>query len=230
MRSFSYKFLLKSLIAAILAYIIFYHFIMPVHNAIKFKHKNIFYNYKQYLWLFNDSIQKKLIMSDSLLSSSGAERSSDSYYDYILESNTYVGIWELKDLTQIYVSNIKFIFDPDLPAFNKVGVEIFNQDINALPTIVIKYELPFQNSLEANFIRPHDIKVIRDTVNCKAFYGKITKLSIGNKQNEQLALFDFKKISQTLIIFYKHESRLFIIWIVSEHTIDQDAIKIFNLK
>jgi len=76
----------------------------------------------------------------------------------------------------------------------------------------------------------NNLEIIRDTLNCKTFFGQLNNMSLSNFENEQLVFFDFSKKKETLITFYTKDSRFFLILITSKYELNKDCINLLKLK
>jgi hypothetical protein len=109
-------------------------------------------------------------------------------------------------------------------------IGILNEDIEGWPVISMKFKLPFNNFLSVNFNKNAPLDEIKNTDNCKAFFGSLNTMSLSNVENEHLVLFDFTKTPEALIAFYTIKSSFFVIIITSNHSLDESCINLLNLK
>ncbi|HNW69341.1 MAG TPA: hypothetical protein PKI01_02985 [Bacteroidales bacterium] len=221
----------KTFIISGIVALLFVFLIYPFFEIIYYKHKIVFGDSTRYSWLLNDSIKLDTTWSkDPKLSIAGRVRESDIYYNYNLANGIDLHVLEFPGLDKIKLKDIIFDYTGDFSRFKKRKIVIYNKDIKGWPEISIKFKLPFDNTLKVNLDVNSDWKNIKDTVNCKAFFGSLNKMSLANENGEQLVLFDFQPVPKAIITFYKTNFSFYVIIITSDRDLDENGIKVLKLK
>lgn len=70
---------------------------------------------------------------------------------------------------------------------------------------------------------------VKTSKNVIAFYGNADYMSLGDLFGNQLVLYDFTRISKVIIVFYKVESKFYIILIDSEGILKEEDLNILDL-
>ncbi|MBP8041768.1 MAG: hypothetical protein KAZ36_07685 [Bacteroidales bacterium] len=221
----------KIIISGIIALLLFVIIIYPFFESIYYKHKIVFGDSNRYSWLLNDSVKLDTTWSkDPKISIAGRIRESDIYYSYNLANGIDLHILEFTGLDKIELKDIVFDYNGDFSQFKKRKIVIFNKDIQGWPEISIKYKLPFENTLKVYLDVNTEWKNLKDTINCKAFFGSLNKMSLANENGEQLVLFDFGQVPKALITFYKTNFSFYAIIITSDCDLGENCINYLNLK
>lgn len=184
-------------------------------------------NPQRYLWIFNDSVKNEVNNHYS----TGDIRDNDIHY-YYKYHNTFITIFEFKELSFIKLNEVPFKLNADFSKFenNFIG-ETFNVNLHTLPEISVYFKLPFNNSFCINLDNKSRIDKVIEGKNYRGFFGDISKMSFSNAQGDNLVLFNYKrKITSTLLLIYKHEGRFIVILINSENKFNDSVINILNLK
>jgi len=221
----------RIIISGIITLVLFGFLIYPIFESINYKHKVVFGDFNRYSWLLNDSVKLDTTWSkDPRISISGVIRESDTYYTYNLANGVDLHVLEFTGLDKIKLKDIIFDYAGDFSRFKKRRIVIFNEDIKGWPVISIKNKLPFDNVLKVFLDVNSEWKNIKDTLNCKAFFGSLNKMSLANENSEQLVLFDFAQVPKALITFYKTNFSFYIIIITSDRYLDENCINLLKLK
>ena len=204
------------------------YYLFGLTYAICYKHKTVFNNYKQYLWLFNDSIQNKIDTAFCI----GSVRGSDSYYSYLFKDKQYcISIWEINDLSLLQLNTVRFVQNINIDNLDFNKGERFNLDVLPFPKITVQFKLPFQNHLTVNINERSVIEKPIESTNYRGFFGKINKMSFSSNEGEHLILFDYGNTEQsTLFLMYKKNNRSYVILINSEKKFDESVINLLNLE
>lgn len=215
----------KLILSGIIAVIVVY-FGYTCGIALIYMHHTKFNNYRQYLWLFNKSVQKDV---DTFLCD-GNERRSDDFYIYKL-NNIHVIIWEFKNLNIFDLSQVSINQNINLDSLKFNSGEKFNKNSQPLPLITVKFKLPFEDFFKVNLNQFSKIIKPFNSKNYTGFYGVINKMSFSNNKGEHLILFDYGDTNRkTLFVLYKgHNQSLYAILINSDTPFDERIIKILNL-
>lgn len=216
----------KALIISGIIAIVIVYFGYTIFIAMIYKHRTEFNNYQRYLWVFNDSVKKDI----DTLACVGNVRESDTYYTYKLK-DIYVAIWEFKDLNLIDLNKTSINQNINLDKLKFDSGEELNKNLQPLPSITVRFKLPFNDFLNINLNDDSKITENIESNNYKGFYGDINKMSFSDKKGEHLILFDYGFSQQlTLFLLYKGHKSFYVIMINSEKPFDESIINILNLK
>lgn len=217
-------------ISGLMSIVVYQVIIKPIIEIHKYKYNTVF-NDQKYLWLFNDSVNlEHLPYHDSLLASTGRIRESDQNYFLVLEDHIYVEVFEFEELNEMELEEINFNIYGRFPPFENESIVTLNDDLGKeVPVVSIKNILPFNNTLEVGFSKKSKMQKIEDSSHYFAYCGKLEKMLLSNDYGNPLVLFDFSKVSSTLIVFYKTDLQFLIIVVTSENEIIDDGyINLFD--
>ncbi len=224
-----YKKITIFIIAGIATIGLYLSLFQPFVQIVKYKHRTVWDDDQRYLWMLSNEAKLDTTFGNNLnLAVVGNVRESDKYFTYNLVGSTTIHILEFTELKNTKISEVNFSSVSDFNSFVKKGVGIFNEDLEGWPVIAIKYKLPFDKTLNVNFDRFAQLNEIRNSNNCKAFFGSIANMSLGNSEGEELVLFDFTKSPKVLISFLNARSRFFIVIITSD-SLEESYINLLNL-
>jgi hypothetical protein len=216
------RIILSGVISAIVIY-----FAYTIFITFKYSHSAELFNSGRYIWMFNDSVQRNIDSTYCF----GEVRESDILYSYNISQKYFVSIWEFKEIKVRDVQAIPFI--PNVQLDNLVWTTSERLHINYYAANTVKSKLPFGDFITVNFNKKTKVEKQITGKNLKGFYGTIDKLSLQNREGENLILFDYQgQIRPTLFLLYKLHSSFFIITVNSHPNIqfDDSIIKILNLE
>jgi len=201
------------------------YFLYSIFIITKNRHHVEITNYRPYLWILNDSIKNEV----DTIHFSGYIRKRDILYEYIIDNQYYISIWDFKDLKGISLNEITINPYVDLSYVDIVPREVLDAKEN--PEINIELGFSFNGSINLNI--DNNSKIIKsiDTPNYKGFYGVVNKLSLSNVKGKHLILFDYTKENEpTVFLFYKSNKGFYMILINSKNIpFDESIINLLNL-
>ena len=182
--------LINLIISGILAFGVYFVIIRPIVATMKYHYTAIFDDYRHYAWILNDTVE-----FDTLFSGIGQVRKTDNHYSYLIKDRVFIEIFEYTDLNNIKLNEINFGIQRKFPLFKNIEGTVLNSELGKeAPVISIKDELPFRNTLNVSFNKNAPLTLIRDSLNCRAYFGSLNKMLLSNANNDPLVLFDFSKV------------------------------------
>lgn len=211
------KIIISGIISLILTYVAYSIFV-----AIVYHHSTEWNNRERYLWLFNDSVKADLDPRYAV----GDVRDSDILYYYLYKRNYYIKVWEFKKVS------IKQL--DDIPINQNVLMNRYKltsgEELHGIPEIYVKFKIPFHDFISINLNEKSKILQNFQGENYRGFFGDINKMSLQNREGENLIMFDYKdKIEPTLFLLYQKSERFFVLVVNSKNPFDESIIGIFNL-
>jgi hypothetical protein len=208
--------------------------LIPFLFAFRSCHHVDFKNYKDYTWLFEESIIKNI---DSVFFVR-CIRKSDNLYMYNLRNvktndtihqDYQVLIWEIKPLQELDLHESRFNENVNLSECIVFPGEVLNS--KSTPQIKVKFKLNFNNTLNIDLNENSKIKKNIESTDYKGFYGEINKLSLSNNEGENIIVIDngIENI-YSLFLLYKHHGRFFLIDLTSDKEFSETRIDLLNLK
>lgn len=201
------------------------YLIYSVFIIAKYKHRTEMFNYKPYLWIFNDSVKSQVDTNRFV----GSVRERDILYQYILENKYYVSIWEFKDLSEVKLNEVSISDKVNLGSVNIIPREVINA--KASPEINIELGFSFNHSVSLNIDKHSEIIKTIETTAYKGFYGLVNKLSLSNEKGKHLIVFDYPGGNEpTLFLLYKTSAGFYVVFINSKNVpFDESILKLLNL-
>jgi len=218
------------LITAVVGY-----FLISFVFAFRYCHRIKFIDYHERLSYFQDTVKchvdtfvctSNIRESDALFWYSLYNKSKTKYlYDFQYN----VLFWEFYDLNSIDLKSVFFNENVNLDDVKFDSGEDLNP--KSTPHLLVRFKMPFDNSMIININDKSKITKWIDAGNYKGFIGKINKFSLSNNRKEHLALVDNDLTQvQSMVLIYKNQSRLCLIYVFSDYDFDENVIKLFKLK
>ncbi len=195
-----------------------------VFNAVRYGYIPNRRTYKDYLWIFKDSIIPDL---DTNFCYSYI-RKEDVYNNFHYKEDYNIIVWEFKDFSNLKLDSIKIYEKTNLDDLQiRSGVTLNSgSDLE----IAIKWGLAFNNSLRVNLDKYSTVDRYILSNNYKGFYGSINNMTLSNKKNEhQILLNNTNGKTPTLFLLYTGHSSFYIIMINSAEAFDEQILNILNL-
>lgn len=218
---------IKLIISGILAILFYFYIIGPIIETVGSGYTASF-NDTTFSYLLSDSVElKHNPYHKNLVFSTGRLRETDQTYFIVTNNNIFIEVFEYYDLDDIDLDEIKFSRYKNFPTFEK-GIS-FNDDLGKeVPVVTVKNKIHFNDYLEVGLDKFANLNKITGN-NFIAFEGDPIKMSLNNKEGEAMAMFDFSKVTNTLLILYKKDFRFLLIIVTSEdYIIDKNYLKLFK--
>jgi hypothetical protein len=181
--------------------------------------------YKQYMWIFKDSIKKDL---DSNYHFSWVKK-RDIYNNFNYRGKFNIMVWEFKDQT-----NPEFVLLQNADLYNvrfRSGVVL--NDEGALE-INIKPVYAFNDTIKIFLDEYSTIESEVKGSNFSGFFGHINNMSLSNEKDEHQIIFDYTGgKTLTLFLVYKRYGSFYLIMINSINPamqFDESILKIMNFE
>lgn len=195
------------------------------YGVIRYSHSIDWQTYKQYMWIFKDSI--KTDINPNFCYSYVKKRDVYNNFDYKDTHNIIV--WEFKDMFNATLEKSTINQNVDLGNVKFESGEILN--MNSDLEFNINYGFVFNSAINVNLDEYSKIQRSFKRANYKGFYGSINRMSFSNEKGEHQILSDFTKgPTPTIFLFYKGHQSFYIIMINSKNLFDENIIKILNLE
>lgn len=209
------------------------------------------FNYKPYLWIFNDSVKSQVdtvffvgaiserdILYKYILnvknqadtvSFVGGNRGTDILDKYMQRKRYTVSIWEFKDLSKIKLDEVSINSNRDLGEVSIMPYELIGK--NEIPEITVELGFSFNHSVSLNIDKHSEIIKTIETPAYKGFYGLVNKLSLSNEKGKHLIVFDYPGGNEpTLFLLYKTSAGFYVVFINSRNVpFDESILKLLNL-
>jgi hypothetical protein len=213
------KIIVYSAISLVICY--FVYFLMGI---LIFSHSHDRKTYKQYMWLFKDSVKNDI---DTNFSYSYFKK-RDIYNNIHYKRINHIIIWEFKDLSSADLNKIAINQNVNLDNIKFWSGEVLN--VRGSVEIMVNYGFAFKN-MNLNLDNISKIERHFETVNYKGFYGILNKMSLSNEKGEHQIIFEYAHSrTPTVLLLYKGHKSFYLIMINSEKPFDESIIEILNLK
>jgi hypothetical protein len=192
----------------------------------KYSHSADWETYKQYLWLFKDSVKNEI---DTNFSSSFVQK-KDIYNNFHYKKDFNIVLWEFKDLYEVDLENAKINQDVNLEDIKFSSGDILNKGSDL--EISIKDGFTFNHTMNLNMDSYSKIEKRIEGENYKGFYGTVNKMSLSDQtEGHQILLNYMDGLAPTLFLFYKGHHSFYIIIINRLETkpFDESIIDELNL-
>lgn len=191
-----------------------------------YSHNTVHTNFKQYLWLFKDSVRANV---DTFFYW-GHQGKSDTLYSYVYQKKYDVFVWEFSELSQLDPKTVNIRLNTDLYDVNFWGGEEFNPKSNCRQ--MVEFGFSFESSMSVSLDEYSKILRKFGTTTYQGFYGIVNRLALNNAKGEPQIIVDYKSGHQPVVfLFYKHKNSFFVIFIDSfpDKPLDEGIVNIFNL-
>lgn len=218
---------IKFIISGIIAILLYFYIVNPIIETVRHSYSASF-NDTTFSYLLTDTVKlKHELYHEGLLVSTGMIRETDQNYFIVTDNRIAIEVFEYFDLNEINLNDIKFSRYSNFPKFER-GIE-FNDDLgNEVPVVTVRNIPNFDDYLEIGFDKNASLSKITGT-NYIAFEGKPVTMSLNNKLGKAMAIFDFSKVTNTLIVLYKKDFRFLLIIVTSkDYVIDRNYLNLFK--
>lgn len=213
------KIVIKIVLGIVIGYLIYFFY-----GVIKYSHSADWHIYKQYMWIFKDSIRKDI---DTNFCFSYVQK-HDVYNYFSYKGNTRIVVWEFKDLKKANLKEIALDRKGNLNDVKFVSGEILNKGSDI--EITVKKGFAFNSAMKVNVDEYSSIVRNFEGNKYKGFYGSINKMSFSNEKNEHQIFLNFTKgQTPTLFLIYNGHQSFFLIMINAEKTFDESILDVLNL-
>lgn len=216
----------KILFFTVLSILIGY-FILLFYPILKYSHSADWVTYKQYLWIFKDSVKNEI---DKNFSYSFVQK-KDIYNNFNYKRDFNIVLWEFKEQYKIELENIKINQDVNLEYLKLNSGDILNKGSDL--EITIKDDYSFIHTMNLNLDSYSIIEKKIEGKNYQGFYGTVNKMSLNDAIYGPQILFNYMEgIAPTLFLFYKSYDSFYIIIInrLENKPFDESIISELNLE
>jgi hypothetical protein len=209
-----------------LVLIVISYFIWFFYGIIRYSHSSDWETYKEYMWIFKDSVKKDI---DTDFNYSYV-RKRDVYNNIHYKGSSYnIIVWEFKDLSNVDLKEISINQNINLDNIEFTSGEILNAKSDL--EITINYGFDFNYKMSVNLDAESKIEKNIEGINYKGFSGYINKMSLSDKKNKHQIIFNYTNgKTPTVLLLYKGHQSFYLIMINAEKPLDENIIKILNLK
>jgi hypothetical protein len=203
------------------------YFIHVLYTIQKYGHSMDWETYKQYMWIFKDSIRKDI---DTSFSFSNVQK-NDVYNNFHYKRDYNIVLWEFKETGILDIADASINQNINLDNIKFDSGDILNMEGSL--EIPVKYGCAFNRNINLNLDRYSKIEKTIKGVNYKGFYGTVNKMSLSDAKYDHQIVFNYMYgISPTLFLFYKGSKYFYIIVInyKNNQPFDESILNILNLE
>jgi len=189
----------------------------------KYDYSNEIGDYKSFSWIFKDSIKQDI---DTTFTG-GHSRRTDVLHSYIYKREFFILIWEIYNLKNVKLEEIKFRENSDIDNIDLLPEVIF--DIGGDVEEHVKLGPFFKDFIEINYDKQSKILEKIEGDNYSGFYGQIKRMTFSDK-TRHLVVINCPTLRNMLLLLYKRNDSFYILMIDSKKQFSASIIDILNLK
>ena len=180
--------------------------------------------YGEFLPFFKDSIKSKI---DTAFSCSEVDK-KNNLFRCRYNNDSYVGIWEFKELLGCNLKNIHFNRNVNFDNLKIIPNQTFETD--SMPLITAKLNFHLGYGLNIDFGSGTKVITTLTSYNYRGFYGDIDKMCFNDENGNPCILFQNGiQYRPTLFLLYENSQGFYLILFNSYKPFDASIINIFNL-
>ena len=128
------------------------------------------------------------------------------------------------------INSIYFCESVGNKTFNLGNASEFNSEIEGWPVVKIKTFLDFNNDLKVFYPESQELSLFSESENYKAFIGDADYIALTNGLWKPQVIYEFDKINNYILVFYKANFKLLIIVIHSDGLIEKKDLNLLKLR